>query len=274
MVRDFALTETADFWQKGRLVQRGELRPADIGTEVFFMPCAMAAEKEGTLTNTSRLIQWHDKVCDPPGDSRSETWFVYHLGRRLKELYVGSTEARDRPIQALTWDYPVSGPLREPDAAAVLREINGRTVADGKLLTSFEQIKDDGSTACGGWLYTGVFPGEHDNKSRSRKPDGPSGPGSHAGWAWSWPANRRTMYNRASADPDGKPWSERKKMIWWDAAARRVDRPGRARLQEDHAARSAPPLLVAPDRAWMRWAAPIRSSWNRMASAICSSRPA
>ncbi len=219
VVRDFALTETADFWQKGRLVQRGELRPADIGTEVFFMPCAMAAEKEGTLTNTSRLVQWHDKVCDPPGDSRSETWFVYHLGRLLKELYASSTETRDRPIQALTWDYPVSGSLEEPDAAAVLREINGRTVADGKLLTSFEQIKDDGSTACGGWLYTGVFPGEHDNKSRSRKPDGPSGPGSHAGWAWAWPANRRTMYNRASADPDGKPWSERKKMIWWDAAA-------------------------------------------------------
>ncbi len=85
-----------------------------------------------------------------------------------------------------------------------------------QLLKSFEELKEDGSTACGCWLYTGVFPGEHDNKSRSRKPDGPSGPGSHAGWAWSWPANRRTMYNRASADPDGKPWSERKKMIWWD----------------------------------------------------------
>ncbi len=87
VVRDFAMTETADFWQKGRLVQRGELRPQDIGTEIFFMPAAMAAEKEGTLTNTSRLVQWHDKVCDPPGDSRSETWFVYHLGRRLKALY-------------------------------------------------------------------------------------------------------------------------------------------------------------------------------------------
>jgi formate dehydrogenase major subunit len=216
VVRDFAMTETADFWQKGRLVQRGELRPADIGTEVFFLPSAMAAEKEGTLTNTSRLVQWHDKVCEPPGDSRSDTWFVYHLGRRLKELYADSTDPGDRPIQKLTWDYPVSGPLQEPDAAAVLREINGRVVADGKLLKSFEEIKDDGSTAVGGWLYTGVFPDEHDNKARSRKPDPPSGPGSHAGWTWAWPANRRTMYNRASADPDGKPWSERKKMIWWD----------------------------------------------------------
>ncbi len=218
VVRDFAMTETADFWQKGRLVQRGELHPRDIGTEVFFLPSAMAAEKEGTLTNTSRLVQWHDKVCDPPRDSRSETWFVYHLGRRLKELYADSTEARDRPIQSLTWDYPGSGPLAEPDAAAVLREINGWTVADRKQLSSFQELKDDGSTACGGWLYSGIFPGKDDNRSRSRRPDGPSGSGAHADWTWAWPANRRTMYNRASADPEGNPWSERKKLIWWDAA--------------------------------------------------------
>ena len=216
VVRDFAMIETADFWQKGRLVQRGELKPEDIGTEVFFLPSAIAAEKEGSLTNTSRLIQWHDKVCDPPGDSRSDTWFVYHLGRRLKAMYADSTEEKDRPIQALTWDYPVSGATAEPDAASMLKEINGYTVEDRKQLASFQELKDDGSTACGGWLYCGVFPGEHDNKARSRKPDGPSGRGAHAGWAFSWPANRRTLYNRASADPDGKPWSERKKMIWWD----------------------------------------------------------
>jgi formate dehydrogenase major subunit len=217
VVRDFAMTETADFWQKGRLVKRGELKPQQIGTEIFFLPSAVAAEKDGTVTNTSRLIQWHDKVCDPPGDSRSDTWFVYHLGRRLKALYANSTEAKDRPIQALTWDYPVSGPLVEPDVAAVLREINGWRVSDGQQLKSFEDIKDDGSTAVGAWLYTGIFQNQHDNKARSRKPDAPSGPGNHAGWAWAWPANRRTMYNRASADPDGKPWSERKKMIWWNA---------------------------------------------------------
>ncbi len=217
VVRDFAMTETADFWQKGRLVKRGELKPQQIGTEIFFLPSAVAAEKDGTVTNTSRLIQWHDKVCDPPGDSRSDTWFVYHLGRRLKALYANSTEAKDRPIQALTWDYPVSGQVAEPDVAAVLREINGWRVSDGQQLKSFEEVKDDGSTAVGAWLYTGIFHGEHDNKARSRTPDAPSGPGNHSGWAWAWPANRRTMYNRASADPDGKPWSEPKKMIWWDA---------------------------------------------------------
>lgn len=218
VVRDFAMTETANFWQKGGLVQRGELRPEQIGTEVFFFPSAMAAEKEGTVTNTTRLVQWHDKVCDPPGDSRSDLWFLVHLGRHLKGLYEDSGEARDAPIHDLTWDYPTSGTIAEPDAATVLREINGYTVADRKQLQSFQALKDDGSTACGGWMYSGIFPDQHDNRARSRKPDGPDGPGSHQGWAFSWPDNRRTLYNRASADIEGKPWSERKRMIWWDEA--------------------------------------------------------
>ncbi|MXP65471.1 formate dehydrogenase [Roseomonas sp. M0104] len=217
VVRDFALTETANFWKNGHRVRKGEVRPEEIGTEMFFLPTALAGEKDGSVTNTSRLVQWHDVVCEAPGDSRSDLWFIYHLGRRLKALYAGSTEPRDRGIQALTWDYPVRGARQEPDPEAVLREINGYTVADRKQLASFKEIKDDGSTACGGWMYTGVYPEEGVNKSRSRKPDKPGGSGSHANWAFAWPANRRTLYNRASADPDGKPWSERKKMIWWDA---------------------------------------------------------
>jgi formate dehydrogenase major subunit len=221
VVRDFAMTETASFWQKGSLIQKGELAPGDIPTEVFFFPSAMGPEKEGTMTNTSRLVQWHDRVCDPPGDSRSDLWFIYHLGRRLKQLYAESSEPRDAAIQALTWTYPVSGDLAEPDAAAVLREINGYTVADRKQVQSYQELKDDGSTACGGWMYAGVFPAQHDNRSRSRRPDCPDGPGSHQGWAFAWPDNRRTLYNRASADLDGTPWSERKRMVWWDAAQKK-----------------------------------------------------
>jgi formate dehydrogenase major subunit len=216
VVRDFAMTETANFWLKGGIVQSGELSPQQIGTEVFFLPSAMAAEKEGTLTNTTRLVQWHDKVCDPPGDSRSDLWFIYHLGQRLKQLYAGSPELRDAAIQALTWEYPVSGPMAEPDAASVLREINGYTVADRKQLKSFQQLKEDGSTACGGWMYCGIFPELHDNRARARTPDGPDGNGAHQGWAFAWPDNRRTLYNRASADPEGRPWSERKRLVWWD----------------------------------------------------------
>lgn len=218
VVRDFAMTETAEFWRRGRLVQRGELSPEQIGTEVFFMPCALSGEKAGTVTNTSRLVQWHDSVVEAPGDSRSELWFMFHLGQRLKALYADSTDPRDGAIQALTWDYPVAGERAEPDAEAVLMEINGYTVADRRQVATYKDLKDDGSTACGGWMYSGIFPREGHNVARSRRPDGPDGPGSHLGWAFAWPSNRRTLYNRASADPVGQPWSERKKMVWWDDA--------------------------------------------------------
>ncbi len=217
VVRDFAMTETANFWQKGRLVTRGELRPETIGTEIFFLPTSLAGEKDGTVTNTSRLVQWHDAVLEAPGDSRSDLWFIYHLGKRLKQMYADSTETRDAAMRALTWTYPERGARREPEAEAVLREINGYTVADRKPVASYQELRDDGSTACGGWMYCGVYPADGHNQARSRKPDAPGENTSHAGWAFAWPSNRRTLYNRASADPSGKPWSERKKMVWWDA---------------------------------------------------------
>ncbi len=216
VVRDSAEIESANFWQKGRLVKNGRTRPEDIGTEIFLMPTELAGEKEGTFTNTHRLIQWHDKVVDGPGDSRSELWFMHHLAKRLKRLYAASTLARDEQIRNITLPYREEGPRAEPSAEDVLKEINGFTVADGKLISSFKELKDDGSTACGSWIYCGVFPEEGQNKARSRKPDGPDGPGTHLDWAFAWPANRRTLYNRASADPEGRPWSEEKKLVWWD----------------------------------------------------------
>jgi formate dehydrogenase major subunit len=223
VVRDITETETAGFWRSGQLVRKGELKPEDIKTEIFLMPGALAGEKGGTFTNTHRLIQWHDKVVDAPGDNRSELWFVYHLGRRLRELHAGSERPEDQGLLNLTWDYPLEDARGEPSGEAVLKEINGYTVADRKQVASFQQLKDDGSTACGGWLYCGIFPDETTNKARSRRPDGPEGPGTHLGWGFAWPANRRTMYNRASADPSGAPWSERKRLMWWDAGKKRWD---------------------------------------------------
>jgi formate dehydrogenase major subunit len=218
VVRDFAMTETADFWRDGRRVRKGDISPEEIHTEVFFLPAAMPGEKDGTLTNTSRLVQWHDHVLEAPGDSRSDLWFMYHLGKRLKALYADSKLARDMPIQDLTWDYPVEGAREEPSAQAVLKEINGYTVADRKPVEGYTALKDDGSTACGCWIYSGIFPADDKNLARSRRPDGPGEHTGHQDWAFAWPSNRRTLYNRASADPAGKPWSERKKMIWWDEA--------------------------------------------------------
>ena len=217
VVRDFAETDTASFWRDGHLVRSGEMRPEDIRTEVFLMPASLSGEKAGSFTNTHRLLQWHDKVVAAPGDSRSELWFVYHLGRRLQELYKDSAREEDAAIRALTWDYPVDEE-GEPDAEAVLQEINGYTWPERRLVSGFDDLKDDGSTACGCWIYSGVFPEQGRNRARSRHPDGPDGPGTHLGWGFAWPANRRTLNNRASADPAGRPWSERKRLVWWDEA--------------------------------------------------------
>jgi formate dehydrogenase major subunit len=218
VVRDMFETETASYWYKSPEVARGELRPQDIKTEIFLLPAALPGEKEGSFTNTHRLVQWHDKVVEPPGDCRSDLWFVYHLGKRLKALYADSTEVKDEPIINLAWDYLTIGALEEPAAEVVLKEINGYTWPDRNQIASFAELKDDGSTACGCWIYTGAYPTNDHNQTRSRKPDGPEGPGTHLGWAFAWPANRRVLYNRASADLEGKPWSERKRYVWWDAS--------------------------------------------------------
>jgi formate dehydrogenase major subunit len=212
VVRDPFLVETAEFWKLDGV------DPATVPTEVFYMPAAWAAEKDGSLTNTQRLLQWHEKALDPPGDARSETWFLVHLGLRLRELYRDSTLERDRPLQALIWDYPLEGALREPRAESVAEEISGYRVADGQQVAGYAELKDDGSTACGCWIYSGYVPEKGRNLSASRERDKPGEHTNHSRWAWSWPANRRILYNRASADPEGTPWSERKRLVWWDAA--------------------------------------------------------
>src|SRR3712207_4329898 len=147
VVRDLADIETSRFWKDSPEVQSGELRPEDIGTEVFLMPCAGHVEKEGSFTNTQRLVQWRDKALEPPGDARSELHFFYHLIRRIKAHYADSADPRDWPIRNLTWDYPVHGPEQEPSAEAVLKEINGFEIATGRPVTSFAELRNDGSTA-------------------------------------------------------------------------------------------------------------------------------
>ncbi len=212
VVRDLNMIETATFWKDGPEIATGELRTADIGTEVFFLPAAAHSEKGGTFTNTQRLLQWHHKAVDPPGDCRSDLWFFYELGRRIKQRLAASTDPKDRPLQDLTWDYPVEAD-GEPSADAVLREING-SGEDGGALDTYTQLRADGSTRCGCWIYCGVYAGEV-NRSMRRRP-GAEQDSIAADWGWAWPANRRVLYNRASADPEGRPWSERKKLLWWD----------------------------------------------------------
>jgi formate dehydrogenase major subunit len=218
VVRDLYEIESATFWFDSPEVETGEIRAEDCRTEIFLLPAAAHVEKDGSFTNTQRLLQWHFKAVEPKGDARSELWFAYHLGRRIREKLASSTDVKDRPVQQLTWRYPTVGETEEPSAEAVLREINGTNEKD-EALGSYLEVKADGTTACGCWIYCGVFAGE-ENLAARRKPHWEQGQ-VPLEWAWAWPSNRRILYNRASADPDGKPWSERKRYVWWDEEQRK-----------------------------------------------------
>jgi formate dehydrogenase major subunit len=213
VVRDLVETETAAFWYDSPEIESGELRTEEIGTEVFFMPAATHLEKDGSFTNTQRLLQWHFRAVEPKEDCRSELWFYFHLGKKIKERLKESQDPKDLPVQDLTWGYATSGQIEEPSAEGVLSEINGWD-DKGQALAAYKLLKADGSTACGCWIYCGVFADET-NMAARKKPHWEQNY-TALEWAWSWPANRRLLYNRASADPDGKPWSERKKLVWWN----------------------------------------------------------
>ncbi len=264
LVRDFAPTETAEFWKEAPEISRGEVRPEDIKTEVFFFPCAAHTEKDGSFTNTQRLLQWHHKAIEAPGYCRSDLWFMHQLGLRLKQLYAGSTDPKDRPILDLTWDYPTSGEHDEPDADSVLKEVHGYATADGSPVGDYKDLKDDGSTACGCWIYSGCYK-DGVNQTARKKPwteqtwVAPE-------WAWSWPSNRRILYNRASADPEGRPWSERKRYVWWDEEQGTwtghdtpdfiVDRPpsyrpGKRARGKDTIAGTDPFIMQADGKGWL-----------------------
>ena len=263
VVRDMVETETASFWRDAPEVND----PADIGTEVFFFPAASHVEKAGTFTNTQRLLQWREKAVDPPGDARSDLDFIIDLGRRLKAR--ATDRPRDAGLRALTWEY------EDDDSEAVLREIHGWKANDERGTTNDEQargnvrsaikhfgeLKNDGSTVCGCWIYSGVYDGE--NKAAKRDPHGRYG----HGWGFAWPLDRRILYNRCSADPDGKPWSERKKLVWWDGAKREWigddvadftrGKPPDARPQPDKGGDEAlpgdAPFIMHPDGVGWLW---------------------
>ncbi len=221
VVRDFQLIESATFWKDSPEIATGELRTEDIDTEVFFFPAANHVEKSGTFTQTQRMLQWRHQAIRPPNDAQSELDFFYDLGVRIRQRLAGSADERDRPLLDLTWDYP-QDEHGEVDGEAVLREINGYHLSGeraGQLLDTFTQMKADGSTSGGCWIYTGVFAGGV-NRSANRVP-GREQDETAAEWGWAWPLNRRILYNRASADPEGKPWSERKAYVWWDEESRR-----------------------------------------------------
>ena len=216
VVRDFQEIETATFWKDSPEIKSGELVTEEIDTEVFLFPAANHVEKAGTFTQTQRLLQWRFKAKDAPGDADSDLQFFYELGQRIKERVKDSTDPRDIPLQRITWDYETDAE-GEIDPESVLREINGYYIdgpRKGQMVDKFADLKADGSTASGCWIYCGVFAGDV-NRSAKKRP-GQEQDEMALDWGWAWPMNRRVLYNRASADEDGKPWSERKRLAWWD----------------------------------------------------------
>ncbi len=254
-------TDTVSFWQN-----HGEYNDVDtaaIQTEVYMLPIASFVEEEGSITNSSRVIQWKWKAADLYGESRTDVQFLADLFQRIRKLYEDEGGTAAEPLLAIDWDY--ADPL-EPTADELIKELNGKALADltgpdgavtrkaGEQLASFGEMKDDGSTAGVQWIYTGIY-GPKGNFAQRRDNADPSGLGVYGSWAFAWPANRRILYNRASADPSGKPWSEAKAYIHWDAAEKKwtgADVP-------DFVATNAPengsgPFIMNPEGVSRLWA--------------------
>lgn len=222
--------ETSSFW-------RGPgMDPKKIKTEVFLLPCAASFEKEGSITNSGRVVQWRYKAVNPPGSALPDADIVNELYFRIKKLYEKQGGVFPEPILKLSWDYgerDSSGKVKHVDIHRVAKEINGYFTEDipehpvdkkaykkGQQVPSFVYLLDDGRTACGNWIYSGSYTEQGNMMARRGKED-PTGLGLFPNWAWSWPVNRRIVYNRASVDPYGNPWDPKRAVIKWDAVNRR-----------------------------------------------------
>ena len=208
-------TETAGFWKGSDLADA-----SDIKTEVFLLPAAASFEKEGSIINSGRWAQWRYKAVEPLGEAKSDLWILNALYLKIKELYEKESSEYPEPIINLNWNYGDD----EPDAHQVAKEINGYDTNTAMQLSSFAELKDDGSTASGNWLYCGSYT-EEGNMMMRRELDDPTEIGLYPQWAWCWPINRRILYNRASWDSQGKPWNPEKRVIWWTGTEWTGDMP-------------------------------------------------
>lgn len=233
VVMDPLETETSEFWKNyGPL---NDVKPEEIQTEVFRFPSSCFAEETGSFTNSSRVISWKEAALPPPGEAKVDSEIVARLFMKIRELYAKEGGTLPEPVAALTWPYINAN---APTAAELLREINGRALQDvlapadpknpnapravlvkaGDQMPNFALLQADGSTACGNWIYAGCWQ-QSGNMTARRDTADPTGLGVYGGWGWSWPANRRILYNRASADKDGKPWDPSRRYLAWTGSA-------------------------------------------------------
>jgi len=208
-------TETAAFWRAKELASPyypGAGDANSIDTEVFLLPAACFAEKDGAFVNSSRWLQWKEAAADPPGEALRDQEIIARLFLKIRELYEKDGGAAPEPLLSMAWNY--ANP-HAPTLTEVAREVNGREVGSLRQLSGFGELKDDGSTLCGNWLYAGSFT-EAGNQMARRGQDDPTGLGLFPNYSWSWPANRRVLYNRASLDAAGKPWDPTRAPIRWN----------------------------------------------------------
>ncbi|MGL4409226.1 MAG: formate dehydrogenase-N subunit alpha [Zoogloea sp.] len=223
VVIDPITTETSSFWQN-----HGESNPSDptkIATEVFRLPSTCFAEEDGAIVNSSRWLQWHWKGAEPPGEAKSDQEIIAELFTALRDLYKKDGGNVPEPILNLSWPYKDP---KNPTPEELAKELNGRALADvtdpkdptkvlvkkGEQLPGFATLRDDGSTLCACWIFSGSWTQAGNQMARRDNTD--AGCGNTPGWAWAWPANRRILYNRASCDPAGKPWDPKRKLIAWN----------------------------------------------------------
>ncbi len=226
VVIDPLATETSCFWEDHG--QYNNVDPTKIQTEVFRLPSTCFAEENGSLTNSGRWLQWHYQGAPPPGDAKPDAEIMAGIFLNLRELYRKEGGALPDPILNLTWGYKIP---HAPKPEELAMEYNGKALADladpqdkskiikkkGQQLDTFLQLRDDGSTSCGCWIFTGCWT-EKGNMMARRDNSDPSGLGITLNWAFTWPANRHILYNRASCDPSGKPWDPNRKVIYWDGS--------------------------------------------------------
>ena len=218
--------ETSEFWRAPGITVDDMKK---INTTVYRLPCAGFAEKDGSMTNSARWLQWKNAAVPPPGDARLDQDIVAQIFLQVRELYQKEGGKFPDPILKLTWPYTDA---KHPALSDLAKEINGKAISDvtdpatkqtikaGQQLPGFAFLREDGSTSCGNWIYSGCWTEAGPQLAR-RGTEDPSGLGIYPNWAWSWPANRRVLYNRASCDPAGKPWDPERRQVWWNEDSRR-----------------------------------------------------
>lgn len=198
-------TETAAFWKKD-----AKSDPASISTEVFLLPACGPYEKEGSVSNSGRWMQFRWKAIEPKAEAKSDAWICHNLALRVKDLYKGDSSNKGKIVNALDWNFG-NNDKNYPDNDLINKEINGYDLTTGETLASFGLLKDDGTTSSGNWIYCGFYTDRNRAKDRDNNDTGME---NYLNWSYAWPLNRRVLYNRAGCTPAGQPWDFREGIRW------------------------------------------------------------